>query len=76
MEILPKDCPIVNADVNTLESILMKFLIDPKLRYLTGIQSRIYVEKYHDSSKLALELVDIFKSILNYDFKKNITKET
>ncbi len=55
-EMLPVDCPIVNADIDSLELILRRYIQDADLRKQTGIQSRRYVETYHDATKICREL--------------------
>ncbi len=62
--ILPKDCPLVNANGDTLEEILKLYLLNPQLRYETGVKSRAYAEKYHDADKLSEELVEKLKTML------------
>ena len=55
-ELLPKECPIVSADIDSLESELIKYLQNAELRNNTGRQSRLYVERYHDAYKICKEL--------------------
>lgn len=57
---LPLDCPIINTDPGNLKENLVRLLSDPGLRNQTGIKSRNFIEKYHDSDKIAAQLVDIF----------------
>ncbi len=61
---LPSDCPIINTNPSNLKENLIRLLSDPELRNLTGIKSRNFVETYHDSSKIATQLVDIFNDSL------------
>ncbi len=58
---LPADCPIVNANVNTLKEQLIRLLNDAELRNEIGRKSRSYAEKYHDAEKIAIHLLDVYK---------------
>jgi glycosyltransferase involved in cell wall biosynthesis len=62
---LTEDCPIINANPETLYHVLKPLLIDGTRRYNIGVESRKFVETYHDSNKLALELVEIYKTQLS-----------
>ncbi|MFZ1257617.1 MAG: hypothetical protein WAR77_14755 [Saprospiraceae bacterium] len=64
IELLPKECPIVNANPDTLESILKEYLMDSNLRYQTGVRSRTYVENYHEAGRVTTKLVALIKKIL------------
>jgi glycosyltransferase involved in cell wall biosynthesis len=59
---IPADCPIVNANPDTLEQKLTELITDPELRYNTGIRSRRYVEEVHNADTLALQLLEIYNS--------------
>lgn len=61
---LPSDCPIVNTNPSNLKENLVQLLSDPELRNCTGIKSRSFVETYHDSNKIAPQLVHIFNEAL------------
>jgi glycosyltransferase involved in cell wall biosynthesis len=63
-EKLPKDCPIVNTSIDTLEATLEVYITNPQLRYDTGVLSRAFAEKYHDADKIALQLEQLFKDKL------------
>jgi hypothetical protein len=52
IDALPADCPIINANINTLENVIESYLLDANKRYETGKLSRAYVEKYHDANKI------------------------
>jgi glycosyltransferase involved in cell wall biosynthesis len=60
----PADLPIVNANPETLPVVLEKLVKDGSLRYEIGRRSRQFVEKYHDSKKLAYELVGIYQELM------------
>ncbi len=57
---LPLECPIVNVDPNNIMEKLEELIVNKKLRETIGKRSRKYVEDYHDSDKIALELAKIF----------------
>jgi glycosyltransferase involved in cell wall biosynthesis len=61
---LPVDCPIVNSNTNTLKNNLIRLLDDANLRNEIGQQSRLFAEKYHDSDKIAHQLVQIFNQFI------------
>jgi glycosyltransferase involved in cell wall biosynthesis len=58
----PIDCPIVNANPDTLEINLIELLRDSELRRSIGIKSRQYVEEVHNADKLAHDLLKIYNS--------------
>lgn len=60
----PPDCPIINADQDNLADVLEPLLKDGKLRNEIGQRSRAYVEKYHDATKLAHKLVEIYRELI------------
>jgi glycosyltransferase involved in cell wall biosynthesis len=64
VEILPKDCPIVNADIDQLEAALISYIQDPQLRRETGKKSRMYLEKWHDAEKICTKLNEEIKAIV------------
>lgn len=61
---LPSECPIVNANPDTLKEQLIRLITDPVLRNETGKRSRLFVEKYNDVSKIAPRLVEIYRTAL------------
>jgi glycosyltransferase involved in cell wall biosynthesis len=61
---LPAACPIVNANPDTIQAVLESLLADPGSRNRIGKKSRAYVEKYHDSDIVALQLKNIYADIL------------
>ena len=58
------DLPIVNANPENLVEPLEAILCDGRLRYEIGKRSRAYVEKYHDATKVAHQLVDIYQEVI------------
>lgn len=59
---IPKDCPIINANRDNLYIELEKLITSDKLRLSIGKQSRLYIEKYHDSRILSNKLLAIYNS--------------
>ena len=59
---IPKECPIVNANRNNLYEELEKLIISSELRSKIGKQSRLYIEKYHDTKVLSKQLLTIYNS--------------
>ena len=57
---LPKECPVVNVNPDTLEEKLIELIENPKLRHNIGLKSREFVEKYHNAGQLAFELQKIY----------------
>lgn len=64
VEEYPPDCPIINANPDNLADVLEPLLKDGRLRYEIGQRSRAYVEKYHDATKLAQKLVEIYRKLI------------
>jgi glycosyltransferase involved in cell wall biosynthesis len=60
----PTDFPIVNASPDDLAEVLEPLLKDGELRSEIGRKSRAYVEKYHDATKVAHQLVDIYQEVI------------
>lgn len=61
----PKDLPIVNASADNFSEKVEILIKDAALRNELGRQSRKYVEKYHDDRKIARELIEIYKEVIN-----------
>jgi glycosyltransferase involved in cell wall biosynthesis len=59
---LPRDCPIVNVNPDTLEEKIIELICNSELRHEIGIQSRNYVEKFHDVKVLVKDLLKIYRS--------------
>lgn len=60
----PSDCPVINANPETLKEKLMPYLESAELRYETGKLSRQYAEKYHDASEVASHQLAVYKKEL------------
>jgi glycosyltransferase involved in cell wall biosynthesis len=57
---LPQDCPIVNTNPDNLKNQLIQLIANPNLRKSIGVESRAYVEKYHDAEKISDQLLKIY----------------
>lgn len=60
----PPDMPIVNANPDNLVQVLGSLLVDGQRRHQIGLQSRAYVEKYHDVHQIAHQLVAIYQELI------------
>lgn len=61
----PSDLPIVITNPDTIYDNLKKLILDSKLRNEIGLNSRRYVEKYHDTKIVVDGLIKIYDEILN-----------
>ncbi|MEQ1920987.1 MAG: glycosyltransferase [Pyrinomonadaceae bacterium] len=61
----PDDLPLINANPDDIEKKLELLIRDATFRHETGKKSREYVEKYHDDKKIAHDLVDIYKEVID-----------
>jgi len=59
----PPELPIVSASPHDLADVLAGLLADRARLTDLGRQGRDYVERYHDSHRLAAELVEFYKSL-------------
>ena len=57
-----ESCPIVNANPDNLKAVLIDLINNPQLRNEIGRKSRKFVEEFHDSDKLAIQLLDIYRN--------------
>jgi glycosyltransferase involved in cell wall biosynthesis len=67
----PADLPVVNANQDTLAEVLGGLLKDGHRRHEVGVQSRAYVEKYHDSGVIAKQLVGIYEELVEKRKQRN-----
>ena len=63
VERYPFDMPLISANPDTIEVTLEELILDPRRRHSIGAASRRYVEKYHDSRLVALELINMYAEI-------------
>jgi glycosyltransferase involved in cell wall biosynthesis len=61
--LFPESLPLVNANPDTIESVLERLIANPELRDNIGHASRIYVEKYHDLNVVVADLRKIYAEI-------------
>ena len=61
---LSQECPIVNANPDTLEEVLIKLITSPSLRNEIGKKSRTFVEQNHDVELLSDQLLSLYSSEL------------
>jgi len=59
---LPRSCPIVNANPDTLEEKLVELIESACLRREIGIRSRKFVEEYHNVNSIAHQLLKVYNS--------------
>ena len=57
----PSELPLVSADINTIKEKVEMLIDKAEKRYHLGVQSRKYVEKYHNCRKNAAVLKKIYK---------------
>lgn len=62
--LLPRECPIVNANLDNLAEVLAELLRDGPRRQELGQQGRAYVEQYHDARRVALHLIEVYQELL------------
>jgi len=61
-EYLENECPIINANPDTLYEVLVSILSNPGCLSEIGCKSRRYVEKYHADSIVAAKMLSIIQS--------------
>jgi hypothetical protein len=59
----PEGFPIINANPDTLESVLENWLSDPQARFERGEQSREYAERIHDIRVVAKRLIEVYEQL-------------
>ncbi|MFA5029975.1 MAG: hypothetical protein WC495_00080 [Patescibacteria group bacterium] len=57
------DSPIVNSSPETILRDLEKLILNPELQKKLGSLGRTFIEKNHDSNKIALDIEKIYKKI-------------
>lgn len=57
----PEGFPIINANPDTIESVLEEWIQSPARLYEVGQQSRVYAERVHDVRKIANDLIRIYR---------------
>lgn len=64
IETYPDGFPIINANPETLESVLESLIADPARRYEAGVKGRKYVEAFHDIEVVAGKLKTLYQALL------------
>jgi len=57
----PEGFPIINANPDTIESVLEEWILSPTRLHEVGKQSRAYAEHVHDVRKIARDLIRIYR---------------
>lgn len=57
--------PICNANPDTFHDVLKELLLHPEKRYWTGVASRKFAVKMHDSLRVGARLVKIYEEIMS-----------
>ena len=57
----PEGFPIINANPDTIESVLEEWIQSPRRLHEVGVQSRAYAERVHDVRKIARDLIRIYR---------------
>lgn len=57
----PEGFPIINANPDTIESVLEEWIQSPGRLHEVGRQSRAYAERVHDVRKIARDLIRIYQ---------------
>lgn len=63
----PAELPVINATQDNLAEALEPLLADGALRHAVGLRSRAYVERYHDATAAARQLISIYRDLLTGD---------
>ncbi len=59
----PADLPLINANPDTLSSVLEDWIARPRDRHEVGIASRQYAERRHDARVVAKRLLDAYEQL-------------
>lgn len=62
-EYYPEDLPILSANPDNIYKQLKMLIENSTLRHELGLKGRQYVEKYHDSLKIARQLIELYESL-------------
>jgi len=61
---MKEDLPIINVNPTNLYDVLDEYINDRETLSLLGKKSRSYVERYHDSIKIAQQMKELYESLL------------
>ncbi len=62
LDSFPEAPPIYNANIDNIKDKLEELIVDFDIRYRIGVESRRYIEKYHDSYIIAAKALEIYNS--------------
>lgn len=62
-DIIKDDCPVYNANPDTLYDVLESIIKNPRQLYEAGKKSRQFVEKYWEEKKVAEEYYQLFQNL-------------
>ena len=60
-----RDCPIIDADVNTIHQILKDLYMDPDRRARVGRASREFALKWHSKEACAARFEAVYDALLS-----------
>ena len=61
LERSPADMPVINADPDTLYSVLKEILLSPEKLVDIGKRSREYIENHHDAKIIAKQYYELLE---------------
>jgi len=61
----PPELPIVNANPDNIRDALETLITNGHRRHELGLRGRTYVEKYHDSIKIAQDLKSLYQQLID-----------
>ncbi|MBA3664212.1 MAG: glycosyltransferase [Bacteroidetes bacterium] len=59
------ELPVINANPQTIESVLLDLINNPAKRKEIGVKSRLFAEKWHGSEAAAKKFNEIYSHLLN-----------
>jgi glycosyltransferase involved in cell wall biosynthesis len=62
IQAIPKDCPVIDVNTETLYEILKSLILDHKKRQEIASKGRAYVEKYHEASVVCKQILDLLEN--------------
>lgn len=67
----PIELPIVNANPDSIETVLKDLITNGPLRRELGERGRAYVEKHHSDETIARSLIDTYGTVIDLHAKKS-----
>ncbi len=76
--LLPADCPINPASLDTLEEELARYIRDARLRHEMGRQCRAFAEQYQNADTIAAQMALLYRALLekNTEQTERLTMRT